>query len=360
MSLHRPPTTLPWRASTMQRPGSANARSLVRDVGFLPRSVDLQKGRAVDIQRYVSRGSPASVLCAAAAASTEFHTLPDGMRLEKIVMQPSSDCIDVRDAPILLFVHGSYHGAWCWAELFQPYFSKLGYQTVAVSLRGQGKSDKGNLKIAGTLSSHVDDLESVIRSLERPPVVIAHSFGGLLLEAYCAKTSGAVERPTLAGVCFLSSVPPSGNKDIIARITKKSIWNSVKITWGFITKSFLKNAEACRELFFSSSLPEEKLILYQQKLVENSSNVALLDVRNLSSELPVAQMTSSIFTNGTVKAFVGGGLNDMVVDPPAIKELAEYCSVEPVFWDDMAHDVMLDTNWEKVAKSLHSWLQTLE
>lgn len=291
-------------------------------------------------------------------ATTEgFHTLPDGMRLETILMNPSSVADSDQEKPILLFIHGSYHGAWCWAELFQPYFSNLGYKSVAVSLRGQGKSDKGDLKIAGTLSSHVNDLASVIRSLERPPVVIAHSFGGLLVEAYCSNLSGAEARPELAGVCLLSSVPPSGNKDIITRITKKSILNSFKITWGFITKSFLKNPKACRELFFSSSLPEDTLLSYQEKLVQNSSNVALLDVRNLSSELPIAPVTTSIFSDGKVKAFVGGGLDDMVVDPEAVQELAEYFSVEPTFWGGLAHDVMLDTKWETVAESLHDWLE---
>lgn len=290
-------------------------------------------------------------------ASAGFHTLPDGMRLETIVMDPSPSKV-TEDKPILLFVHGSYHGAWCWAELFQPYFSKLGYKSVAISLRGQGKSDKGDLKIAGTLTTHVEDLDSVIKSLGKPPVVIAHSFGGLLVEAYCSESPG--ERAKVAGVCLLSSVPPSGNKDIIARITKNSIWNSFKITWGFITKSFLKDPKACRELFFSESLPEDVLLGYQKKLVENSSPVALLDVRNLSAELPVAPVNPSVFSTGSIKAFVAGGNKDMVVDPPAIQELADYFSVEPVVWDDIAHDVMLDTKWETVAESLHSWLKEFE
>ena len=295
-----------------------------------------------------------STVCSATAG---FHTLPDGMKLEKIVMEPSPSNAS-QDNPILLFVHGSYHGAWCWTELFQPYFSKLGYKSVAISLRGQGKSDRGDLKIAGTLMTHVEDLDSVIQSLEKPPIVVAHSVGGLLVEAYCSNSSG--QRSKVAGVCLLSSVPPSGNKDIIARITKNSIWNSFKITWGFITKSFLKDPKACRELFFSSSLPEDTLLAYQKKLVDNSSPVALLDVRNLSSELPIAPVNPSMFSTGSVNAFVGGGLDDMVVDPPAIQELADYFSVEPVLWDDLAHDVMLDTKWEHVAESLHSWLKDLE
>lgn len=39
--------------------------------------------------------------------------------------------------PPLVFVHGSYHGAWCWRENFMPYFSAAGYDCYAISLRGQ-------------------------------------------------------------------------------------------------------------------------------------------------------------------------------------------------------------------------------
>jgi alpha-beta hydrolase superfamily lysophospholipase len=46
------------------------------------------------------------------------------------------DTGSARRAPIL-FVHGSYHSAWCYAEHFMPYFAALGYDAYAVSLRAQ-------------------------------------------------------------------------------------------------------------------------------------------------------------------------------------------------------------------------------
>lgn len=282
-----------------------------------------------------------------------WHTLPDGMRLEKIEMPSSSSS---GSYPPLLFVHGSYHGAWCWTELFGPYFSNLGYNVVAISLRGQGNSDKGDLKVAGTLQSHVDDLASVIASFDRPPVVVAHSFGGLLLEAYCSLQQNMGNRPKIAGACLVAAVPPAGNKEIITRITKKSLLKSMRITWGFISKSFRKDADACRELFFSEDLAEDRLLEYQAKLAQ-CSDVALLDVRKLSSQVPLPPLDESIFVDGSIRAFVGGGTNDCVVDPPAVAEAAAYYGVTPVLWDNMAHDVMLDTRWEHVAEDIDTWMK---
>ena len=39
--------------------------------------------------------------------------------------------------PPLVFVHGSYHAAWCWAEHWLPFFSAFGFDCYALSLLGQ-------------------------------------------------------------------------------------------------------------------------------------------------------------------------------------------------------------------------------
>jgi hypothetical protein len=38
----------------------------------------------------------------------------------------------------ILFVHGSFHSAWCFSEHFMPYFSQRGHDCYAISLRGTG------------------------------------------------------------------------------------------------------------------------------------------------------------------------------------------------------------------------------
>lgn len=109
------------------------------------------------------------------------HALPDGLQLELLHLPPATTTSAAASPrPPLLFVHGSYHAAWCFRERFLPYFSAAGYDCWAVSLRGQGGSERGSLKVAGTLQSHADDLASVVAALPAAPVVVAHSFGGLL------------------------------------------------------------------------------------------------------------------------------------------------------------------------------------
>ena len=64
-----------------------------------------------------------------------------------------------------------------------PHFSQAGWDCYAVSLRGQGGSKRPEgVKSGGSLASHAADLHSVVGSLPRAPVIIAHSFGGLLAQ----------------------------------------------------------------------------------------------------------------------------------------------------------------------------------
>ena len=74
-----------------------------------------------------------------------------------------------------------------------PYFADRGYDAYAISFRCQGKSDKQlRVKFAGTLASHASDLSHFIGTLHQPPVVLAHSFSGLIAQRYLGKAEAEV------------------------------------------------------------------------------------------------------------------------------------------------------------------------
>jgi pimeloyl-ACP methyl ester carboxylesterase len=174
---------------------------------------------------------------------------------------PSSPSLS--NKPPLLFVHGSGHAAWCWAEHFMPYASSRGFDSVALSLRGRGKSGAPppGAKAGGTLESHAEDVAAVAEMLVgegmRPPIVVGHSFGGMVVEKLALRerereerekekrekeTTSAAGSPSapasgsgsasslhsasssasslLSGIALLNSVPPSGNAAMIGRIAK--------------------------------------------------------------------------------------------------------------------------------------------
>lgn len=153
---------------------------------------------------------------AAATVQRSTHAAPDGVELEVLRCAPAA----ASSKPPLLFVHGSFHASWCWETHWLPYYSAAGYDAYALSLRGQGGSGVGpGGGAAGTLEQHAADVCSLARALPGAPVLIGHSFGGLVVQQ-CV-SARAADPPKVAGVALLCSVPPEGNSAMV-----RLLWRS--------------------------------------------------------------------------------------------------------------------------------------
>lgn len=170
----------------------------------------------------------------------------------------------LKKKPPLLFIHGSYHSAWCFAENWFDYFSKLGHPCYAVSLRGTSgtgmpPNDPGETV---KIEQHVADIQVVLSSIiqRNPdaslPVIISHSFGGLITMKMLESSQ---TRQSLSGVALLCSVPPSGNGPMTLRFLRSRPCAALKIVYGFVLKIATTNVNTCRELFFDYSVPEEDI-----------------------------------------------------------------------------------------------------
>jgi pimeloyl-ACP methyl ester carboxylesterase len=299
----------------------------------------------------------------------------------------------VVDKPVLLFLHGSFHGAWCWAEHFLPYFAQqLGYPTVALSWRGTGGTFAGNDVKKVKLLEHVDDLRCLLSGPLRAfidrhapttiqnssPVLICHSFGGLAvmkyLEIYCDND------PSVRGAVTICSVPPSGNGKVTLRYLRRSPLASWKITAGFALKKCLTDGDLCRTLFFggpkretilndgSSSMidhgvSDEDIRRYQSYFARDSA--ATIDIMDLSRRLPSRSTNANggaLFLDRLhdMPFLVAGASDDFIVDKEALEETATYFGVGnggsmPVLIDS-PHDVMLGPKWMNAANVLKEWL----
>jgi pimeloyl-ACP methyl ester carboxylesterase len=116
-------------------------------------------------------------------------------------------------APPLLFVHGAWHGAWCWDDHFLDFFADKGFRALALSLRGHGKSSTDKRLNRFSIADYVDDVRSVAEALPVPPVVIGHSMGGFVVQKYLESNAAP------AGV-LLASAPPKGVNKSLMRFTK--------------------------------------------------------------------------------------------------------------------------------------------
>jgi pimeloyl-ACP methyl ester carboxylesterase len=120
---------------------------------------------------------------------------------------------DPRGTP-LLFVHGAFHGAWCWDEHFLDFFAERNYHAVALDLRNHPGDPAG-----ATVADYVADVRAAADALSRPPVVIGHSMGGFVVQKYLA------DHPAPAGV-LLASAPPYGLRKAALRVAYRNARHS--------------------------------------------------------------------------------------------------------------------------------------
>ena len=281
--------------------------------------------------------------------------------------------------PTLLFAHGSFHGAWCWAEHFFPYFTALGYPVVALSWRGTGGTFAGEGVKKVKIMEHVADLEALLDQLEsvvglssaQKPVLIAHSFGSLAimkgLEAHQERARN------LRGIAILCGVPPSGNGRLTMRTLQRSLVDSWKITAGFAMKRCTKKPDLCRDLFFGGpvyerpdgtledhGISDQDVERYQSYFARDSA--ATIDLLDLAKILPSAQAVDGVapFAKDLPPCLVLGATRDFIVDEPGNEETARYFGLDNPVMVDSPHDVMLGSNWRYAADALAKWLRDLE
>ncbi|PWA68518.1 alpha/Beta hydrolase fold protein [Artemisia annua] len=289
-----------------------------------------------------------------------FHQLPSGLNMEVIyqkkkgMQNKGTDDNMWAPLPPLVFVHGSFHAAWCWAEHWLPFFSENGFDSYALSLLGQGESDDPDGSVAGTLQSHTADISDFIqKQTTMSPVLIGHSFGGLIVQYYIANL-GKDFRGNLAGVVLVCSVPPAGNSGLVWRYLFSKPVAAFKVTMSLAAKAFQTSLPLCKETFFSQGM-NDHLVQRYQELMTASSRMPLFDLRKLNASLPVASVP-----NTSTQVLIMGAADDFIVDAKGLEETGSFYGVRPVCVEGVAHDMMLDSSWEKGAEVVLSWIKSLD
>jgi pimeloyl-ACP methyl ester carboxylesterase len=257
------------------------------------------------------------------------------MRLEIIRQEPK---LNPRPAPIL-FVHGAWHGAWCWAEHFLPYFAEHGYVAQALSLRGHGAS-AGRERLRWTrIADYVMDVAQVASQLPGPPVLVGHSMGGLIVQKY-------LESHPATAAALLAPVPVGGVFKATLRIAARHPLPFLRANLTLSLYPIIGAPDLTREAFFSASLPVERLNRYFTRM-QDESYLAFLDM--LVFNLPRPEKVR-------LRPLVLGAANDTIFHPDEVEATAGAYSTQAEIFPDMAHDMMLEAGWQSVADRILQWL----
>lgn len=257
------------------------------------------------------------------------------MKLEVISREPKKRRFETP----LLFVHGTGHAAWCWDENFLPFFAEKGFSSYAVSLRGHGKSE-GQDKLKWTsVSDYVYDVHQTASELAQTPVVIGHSLGGLVVQKYLEKhkaPAGILVAPSPSEGMFWSGFKiQMQNPLLMAKVTFKQDY-AVMFSTPKLAKKFL----------FSADADDSKIAKYVECFGKESYRAALEMIYNLPKP-----------KNIKTPLLVVGAENDGLIAPKKIEKTARVFSADCQIFPDMAHDMMIERNWQMVADYMIEWLK---
>ncbi|MFC1834750.1 alpha/beta hydrolase [Thermodesulfobacteriota bacterium] len=257
------------------------------------------------------------------------------MKLEFIVHRPDSE---QRQNPIL-FVHGMWHGAWCWAEHFLPHFAGKGYKSCALSFRGHGESEGSEKLRWASVADYVADLDRVVGEMDRPPILVGHSMGGMVVQKY-------LETNSAPAAILLAPAPPQG----LLVTSLRFLWHHplpfLKANLALRMYPIVSTPDLARYAFFSSDFPEEELESYFDRLQDDSYR-AYLDMICLNLPKPTRIETDILIL---------GAADDTIFSPAQIEAAGRSYGTQAEIFPNMAHDMMLESGWQAVADRMSEWL----
>ena len=234
--------------------------------------------------------------------------------------------------PPLLFVHGAWHGAWCWQERWLPAAAAAGWHSVAVSLRGHGGSERPEHFGLASLRHYEHDVLQTITTLPSPPVLIGHSLGGVVVQGVLERYRAAP-----AGV-LLASMPPVHGLHAVPRLLRHDAGllgqaltgREVSPRPGTLFGPATDPGEAADHL--ARLGPEPWLASHQVALPRRR--------RDIRSPLLVV-----------------GGEHDVVVPPHAVLRTARHFGTRAHLFRGMGHELMLEPGWEAVLRRVLGWIE---
>lgn len=262
--------------------------------------------------------------------------------MKQISKQPvlwHCEAVSQRKSIPVLFVHGMWGWHWYWSN-FINVFASSGYECYAIDVQGHGPAWKSPIQGNVSLGKYVEEIKSAINIIsekDRPPILIGHSMGGLLVQK-------AVESIGVSGIVLIASATPKG----------------IPVFPSFLTSLiFLKYSIPA--LFNRAIMPDEKEVKYMvfHNVKDEELKWALERYVPESGHAFYQLFTGSFFVDSskiTCPILVVGGGKDRVINPGSCKNMAKRYNSELLVFNENSHWLIRENGWQKICKEILKWI----
>lgn len=261
-------------------------------------------------------------------------------------------------AKTIVFIHGAWLTSLSW-ENFIGYFEKQGYTCLVPEWPYRDKSVEElrastppELAQIG-VKELVDHFESIVRALPEPPILMGHSFGGLIVQQLLDRGVGS------AGVAF-DSVAPEGVFALDWSVLKAN--TSVLFKWmnwdKVLTMSFPEFQYA-----FVNTFPEEEQQKYYDRYVVPETGRIFFQAA-LAALDPHHALHVNFKNNERGPLLLIAGERDHLIPAHVAKSNYEHYQHSSARTDyhefaGRAHLIIAQDGWEEVADYTANWLDQL-
>jgi len=256
--------------------------------------------------------------------------------------------------PPVVFVHGLWLHAESWSNWVE-YFRQNGYQATAASWPGDSETTEATRRNAGALAGYgvgeiADHIAKQLAAFDRRPILIGHSFGGLLVQNLLGRNLAAagiaIDPAPIKGVPELpvnalrSALPVLGNPLNFKRAVALT---EHQFRFGFTNA--LPEQEA-KELYAKYAVPGPGRVLFQAATATlNPNSATKVNVTNA--------------TRGPLLLVSGG--KDHTVPPVLVRSTLRAYSKSPAITElkefpGRGHSLTIDSGWKELAEYSLSWL----
>jgi pimeloyl-ACP methyl ester carboxylesterase len=239
----------------------------------------------------------------------------------------------------LLFVHGAWQAGSCWHDRFTPYFADRGWTCHTLDLRHHGASGGPRSLRRTRISDYVSDLAEVVERLDEPPVLVAHSMGGLISQRY-------LEQRDLPGCVLLAPVPLGGVWRATFRVARRHPLAFLKANLVMDLKPLVATPRLAGDLLFDPDIDGAEVEAHMTHL-QGESYLAYLDMLLVTRSRPPLVHTPVAFVIGD---------RDALFSVKEITRSAGAYGVAPTVILGAGHQLMQGPRWKQSAQAIEAAL----
>ncbi len=253
----------------------------------------------------------------------------------------------------IVFIHGLWIHSSSW-QAWMDFFNQQGYQTLNPEWPGDSATVAECRANPQTIANRgvteiVDNYAKVISGLTEPPIVIGHSFGGLIAQILLGRGIGsaaiAIDPAPIKGVWQLpfsalkASFPVLGNP---FNLKKAKSLSFEQFQYGFANAVPEEEAKA---LYDQWTIPAPCLPLFQAAVASFAGTATKVNTQNA--------------TRGPL--LITGGSKDNIAPPilgsASLKKYNTSVISDFKLFEGRGHSLIVDNGWKEVAEYSLAWLK---